>query len=245
MIKKVVRTFLEALGVEVAFKKNLWYLDAYEVQKKMVKKSNPVIFDVGASDGSVVKKYKDIYPGAQIHAFEPQPDSFATLSQLASQLKDVHCNNIALSDVKGINTFYKTNSYPSSSLLPSIRSGSFVDQHTVLAEKYDVTLNTLNDYAESHNIEYIDILKMDVQGNELNILKGGDDLLKKGRIDIIYSEVWFTAAYENQPFYEDIALYLRSFGYLPFGLYNMHYDFKLKGKNLWADAIFLKNPTNS
>ena len=241
MIKNFIRVLLDKAGVQLTLKKNLWYMDAYAVQKKIIDRKNPVIFDVGASEGSVVQLYKSIYPGASIHAFEPQPDSFAVLRKRVSGFEEVSCNNMALSDVRGEATFYKTQNYASSSLLPSIRSESFVDEHTTLAEKYNVELDTLDHYTESRSIETIDILKMDVQGNELNILKGGRELLKSGRIKVIYSEVWFIAAYDKQPFYEDIAIYLREFGYLPFGLYNMHWDLKQKGKNLWADAIFLKD----
>lgn len=241
MIKRLIKSFLDKAGVELTLKKNMWYLDAYEVQRRIITKTDPVIFDVGASEGSVVTKYKSMYPQAPIHAFEPQPDSFQKLKDVASAMKDVYCSNIALSNIQGKEIFYKTNAYAASSLLPPVRSGSFIDDHTGLAERYDVQLETLDNYTKSQSIRYIDILKMDVQGNELNILKGGEELLKNGAIGLIYTEIWFTRAYENQPFYEDIALYLRGFGYLPFGLYNLHRDLRLHGKNLWGDAIFVKN----
>ena len=60
-------------------------------------------------------------------------------------------------------------------------------------------MSTLDEYALSKGIQHIDILKMDVQGSELNVLKGAENLLKSNKIDIIYSEVWFKAAYEGQP----------------------------------------------
>lgn len=241
MVKKAIRNMLEAMNIEVSLKKNLWYIDAFEVQKRIVTKERPVIVDVGASEGSVVNKYKSIYPGAAIHAFEPQPDSFQKLKEMSSKIQGVYCNNLALSDIRGESIFYKTNSSPSSSLLTPARSGSFIDDHTEVTEKFAVRLDTLDNYAASQAIENIDILKMDVQGNELNVLKGSTRLLKEGAIELIYTEVWFTSAYEQQPFYEDIALYLRELQYYPFGLYNMHWDLKLNGKNLWADAIFTKN----
>jgi FkbM family methyltransferase len=221
MIKRLIKGFLDKAGVELAFTKNLWYLDAFEVQKKIIGKTAPLIFDVGASEGSVVAKYKTIYPAAVIHAFEPQPDSFQKLKATVSAMKEIHCSNIALSEVRGKETFYKTSGYASSSLLTPVRTGSFIDDHTGLAERYDVQLETLDNYTKSRDIANIDILKMDTQGNELNILKGGEELLKRGAIGLIYTEIWFIKAYENQPFYEDIALYLRQFDYLPFGLYNI------------------------
>ena len=226
--------------MEVTLKKNLWYLDAFEVQKRIIGKAAPVIFDAGASEGSTVTKYKSLYPAAAIHAFEPQPDSFQKLRATVSAMKEIYCSNVALSAIQGTDIFYKTSGYAASSLLAPVRTGSFIDDHTGLAERYEVRLEKLDDYAKSRNIVHIDILKMDTQGNELNILKGGEELLKRGAISLIYTEVWFIKAYEDQPFYEDIALYLRQFDYLPFGLYNIHRDLRLNGKNLWADAIFVK-----
>jgi FkbM family methyltransferase len=240
MVKKLIKSFLDKAGLELSIRKNLWYLDAFEVQKKIIGKTAPLIFDVGASDGSVVTKYKTIYPAAVIHAFEPQPDSFQNLKATTSVMTEVYCSKVALSDIQGNETFYKTSDYPASSLLAPVRTGSFIDNHHGLAERYDVQLETLDNYTRSRNIANIDILKMDTQGNELNILKGGEELLKSGAIGLIYTEIWFIKAYENQPFYEDIALYLRRFDYLPFGLYNIHRDLRLHGQNLWADAIFVK-----
>lgn len=240
MIKETVRHVLERFGIQMTLKKNLWYLDPYEIQRRIITKTDPVIFDVGASEGSVVQKYKGLYPGARIHAFEPQPDAFAILRQKTDGEKDVICTETALSDSTGKAMFHKARSGPASSLLPAVHSASFVDDHTRPAEQFEVTLETLDHYCEVRKIDRIDILKMDVQGNELNILKGGRQMLSADRISLIYSEVWFIAAYDRQPFYEDIALFLREFGYLPFGLYNMHWDLNQKGKNLWADAIFVQ-----
>src|SRR5579863_9429922 len=90
MIKRLIKGFLGKAGVELSLKKNLWYLDAYEVQRRIVGKPAPLIFDVGASEGSVVSKYKTIYPSAVIHAFEPQPDSFQNLKATTSVLKEVY-----------------------------------------------------------------------------------------------------------------------------------------------------------
>jgi len=237
----MIRKGFDSLGISFALKKNLWYLDAFEVQKRIVTADQPVIFDVGASEGSVTLKYLELYPSAIIHAFEPQPESFQQLNNRFSNSGNIYCHNMALAEKSELKKFYKTNEEASSSLLPSVQSGSFVDRHTIIAETYEVRSATLDDYCLDKGIEYIDILKMDVQGAELQVLKGGEKLLKENRINLIYAEVWFTEAYAGQPFYEDIALFLRNFGYRSFGLYNMHWDTKLNGKNLWADAIFINS----
>jgi FkbM family methyltransferase len=155
-------------------------------------------------------------------------------------MSNIYCNNLALSEKAGVQTFYKTQGEASSSLLPSAKSGTFVDHHTVLSETYEVKVDSLDNYAAANKINRIDILKMDVQGYELHVLQGAKDILSQQKVDLIYSEIWFTAAYQGQALYEDIALYLRNFGYCTFGIYNTHWDTAIHGRNLWGDAIFVK-----
>jgi hypothetical protein len=77
---------------------------------------------------------------------------------------------------------------------------------------------------------------MDIQGAELNALKGARKLLSQKNITMIVTEVEFKELYKNQPLYEDLAVYLRDYGYVLVGLYDFHY---VEGILSWADAIFL------
>lgn len=86
----------------------------------------------------------------------------------------------------------------------------------------------------------IDILKMDVQGSELDILKGASKLLQAGDIKLIYTEVCFIPHYEGAPLFDAIFQYLDSFGYSLYGIYNeMHAP---DGQLRFADCIFI-NPS--
>ena len=241
MVKAVIKKIADKMGLEVNFRKNLWYKDSWKVKEKLLAgNQRPVIFDVGACDGGTVKKYKQLFPQSAVHAFEPQPLPYKHLTSLGSIYKDLHFNNLALSDHKGQAEFTITEGYASSSLLSAAHSGTFVDTHTVKKESIRVELTTLDEYVRSKGVKTIDLLKMDVQGNELNVLKGATELLKSNNIGIIYSEVWFTTAYEGQAYFEDIALFLRAYNYKIHGLYDVSIDFANNGQALWGDVIFVK-----
>ena len=65
---------------------------------------------------------------------------------------------------------------------------------------------SLDSFCKNEQIERIDLLKMDVQGGELGILKGANQLLAQQKIDVIYSEVFFVPMYQNQPLFGEISL---------------------------------------
>jgi hypothetical protein len=115
-----------------------------------------------------------------------------------------------------------------------------VDDHTVQQQKITVRLETIDQYAQLNNIDHIDILKLDVQGSELSVLKGAAHLLGNGKIGIVYAEIWFTAVYEAQPYFEDIALFLRQYQFRTHGIYDVHFDFLHDARHLWADALFVR-----
>ncbi len=77
-----------------------------------------------------------------------------------------------------------------------------------IVEEVPVTTTRLDDM----NIEDVDLLKIDVQGSELNILQNGRELYQKA--SMIDTEAMFIQAYENQPLFSDIELELRNHGFM-------------------------------
>lgn len=80
-----------------------------------------------------------------------------------------------------------------------------------------------------------DILKLDVQGYELEVLKGAEKTLQK--VGVVQCEVEFNPLYENQPLFPAIDGFLRERGFELYDLRNLHY---LSGQLYWADAFYLR-----
>ncbi len=77
---------------------------------------------------------------------------------------------------------------------------------------------------------------MDIQGGELDALKGAASLLSQRKIGLIYTETNFVAQYVNQPLFQDLMVHLDQNGYQLQDIYNPIYG---KGSLAWCDAIYL------
>jgi len=235
-MKKLIKELLAKKGIRLNFIKNLWYLDSFILLKNLTNESNPVIFDVGACDGSSIIDFKNLFSTSNIYSFEPFPFAFENLTRLSEKYNNVYTEKIAISNKNGFSNFYVNKSHATNSLLKSKLTNSFIDVQSVNNSIIQIETKTLDSILEERNIDKIDILKLDVQGGEILVFEGAVNALREKKIKIIYTEIWFIEGYENQPLYSDIAGFLKNFGYKPFGIYNMHY--RKDGHFLWGDAIF-------
>jgi hypothetical protein len=80
------------------------------------------------------------------------------------------------------------------------------------------------------------LLKIDVQGGELDVLSGSDDLL--GCFDAVYVECSYLQMYEGQPLVEDINDWMGERGFRMSGVYNQHND-RQRGA-VQADFLFTR-----
>jgi FkbM family methyltransferase len=213
--------------------------DAFLVKKELLKKCvQPLtIFDIGANEGQTTQRYSQMFPTAKIYSFEPVPEVFSILERKFHENPQIIVNQLAVSDAVGTADFY-LHAYTSNvwnSLLPKA-SGSKIVPEDVSAVK--VPTITIDVFCDQHNINTIDLLKLDIQGGELLALKGALNMLQKGGIKLIYSEVNFCDLYEGQAMFQDIAAYLHDFGYRTYGLYNIYNP--NDGPLGWGDAIFFR-----
>jgi FkbM family methyltransferase len=244
-MKKIINRYLGKLGVEVhgtgylqSLAKGEFRKDSFIVQKELMNGRNAAtIFDVGANRGNVAAKYLEFFPNASIYAFEPFSGSYEILAKRFEQVKSVHCNTLAISDSEGVKHLYVNKNVDTNSLLKPQATGLSSDAQVANQSVVDIRTTTLDLYCSRNNIEYIDILKMDIQGGELDALKGATTLLKENRIGLIYSEVFFIEQYESQPLFHDISVFLHPFGYYLQDIYEPAYG---NGNMVWADVIFRK-----
>jgi FkbM family methyltransferase len=156
-----------------------------------------VCFDVGANKGEWSKKVKQIHPGAELHAFEPLPDVFAVLCTELEDLADKHLNKMALSDAAGRAIIFHGNERTHASLSNAVNQIDYIhnDEESII----DVT--TIDQYCWEKNIKNIDLLKIDVEGLEGKVLRGGMGMLLKSPPKLIQIEFNRHHLYENFTIY--------------------------------------------
>lgn len=149
-------------------------------------------------------------------------------------------------------TFHTLSSPLCSSLYPPNRA--VIDMFTGLEDYFNevrrdtVSTTRLDDIPE---LGSVDFLKLDVQGAELDVLKGGVKTLEDTMI--VLSEVEFVELYEEQPLFGDISSFMRDHGFMFHaivgGAYRafkpmiIHNDPNQGLKQmLWADVLFFRDP---
>lgn len=161
----------------------------------------------------------------ELHLLEPDPQAVQALGNGAqSGAKLAHVHALALAAKSGTQQLHVTSHGSMSSLLaPDLEQfvrgfGEVKNAPEWIAgmevrSKVEVQTKTLGDFVRDERIPYIDLLKLDTQGSELDILKSGEELLRAGRTGVICTEVTFFPLYEGQSWFSEIDIFLRACGF--------------------------------
>ena len=145
-------------------------------------------------------------------AFEPHPDTFKRLVDHSGSNGRFAAFNLALGDTVGMVDFFEYGSSTVNSLVPNSRHAvHFAEQ----SHRRQVQCTTLDAFCVDRGIASIDVLKIDVEGFELGVLKGAKDLLAGGRIRFVYLEYNDISA-DREAFggsLAEIDSFLRQFGF--------------------------------
>lgn len=155
------------------------------VKKQPVKKR--VIIDVGAHIGDFSIQAAKICADVPttIHAFEPLQSSYNNLKKNVKSAGNIVVHQQALGDKKCQITLYYNSRHKSKASLYRRNMRHF---NIHLSKTETVTVNTIDEFCKKNDISTIHLLKIDAEGNELDILKGGSTMIKSGKIDFIQFE---------------------------------------------------------
>lgn len=178
------------------------------ILKDYIKCPAPVLLDVGANVGKYTLSLSREFPDAKIISFEPNKNTFEILKQNVKGKAE--CINAGLgSEVKTGKIYTYSDNITSSHA--SIYSDVFEVFHE--AENIvgiDFEMITIDSFCAQRGIEDIDLLKIDTEGNELDVLKGCRKMLTGNSVKIIqfefgecdvFSRVFLRDFYEMLPNY--------------------------------------------
>jgi len=141
---------------------------------------NKIILDIGANEGYYTLFMKKYNPNANIIALEPIPKTYNILKKnvLGNKIKNVKLLKKALTDKTGKTVFEFV---PEVSAISSTNMG--LQDRPWLEKSRIKTINvdsvTLKELFQKFKLDYVDILKLDVEGSELKILENSKDILNK------------------------------------------------------------------
>jgi FkbM family methyltransferase len=210
---------------------------------------------LGAWDDYGTKEWGYFAPNLSIYGFDADADACESAN---AELEERNINWIekhiplALGKATEEKTIYVTKNPMCSSLYPP--NESYLARFSNLIElaglDYTIELDvtTLDAFCASEEIQKIDFLQIDVQGADLDVLKGATEVLQRSVL-AIQIEVEFSPLYINQPLFADVDSYLRSHNFTLFDIAPAYrsrarspiISQKRTGQLLWGDAFYFRD----
>ena len=177
-------------------------LDFFQ-QKKIIKLINNkftkpiVIFDIGAHHGETIKLFLKKLRVKKIYSFEASPNNYKVLKKkiYKNYLKKVDIYNFGIGD-KISKSYINQAVESSSSTMNELNKNSKylkrklkilnIKDNENFYRKIPIQILTLDSFIQQHDIQNIDLLKIDTEGYEFNVLKGASKYID--RINLIYFE---------------------------------------------------------
>jgi len=195
------------------------------------------VIDIGANVGDFAFTVRPLFPSANLYSFEPLPDCY---NAMLRHMRGVHrftAFNLALGDQSGELTFQRSSHAPSSSFLnmAEIHKTAFPD--SAASQCVSVKVERLDTVAPQMTITDPVLVKIDVQGYEGHVLRGGEKTIRRATLVII--ETSFEVLYEGQPLFEDVQHILFNWGFTYKGPMDQ-LRHPQDGRPLQQDSLFVR-----
>lgn len=194
------------------------------------------VVDIGANRGQFALVAVQCRPHARVISFEPLPAAAAKFREVFAGDDRVTLHEVAIGPVAGNATIHISRRDDSSSLLPITATQVALFPGTAESATAIVRLAPLREFIPAADILPPALLKLDVQGFELEALRGCEDLLD--RFAYVYAECSFVELYGGQALADEVIAWLRERGFRLRGVHNTVHD--RNGRAIQADFLFAR-----
>jgi FkbM family methyltransferase len=199
------------------------------LQKKSIVPN--LVFDVGANIGQSVLEFRQSFPEATIYAFEPIKAAFEKLSTIVDGDIKASAHQVGLSRTSGDATMTSSGHSTGNRIVRNNNNDRAVEI---------VPLKTGDDFCSERNIEYIDFLKIDAEGHDLDVVLGFRNMLISKKIKFVQVECGLARQNSIHVPFADFHSLMASFGYGFVGFFGL---VPLRGTNNmgahYGDAVFV------
>jgi|TARA_B100000073_G_scaffold121438_1_gene98729 FkbM family methyltransferase len=176
------------------------------------------VLDIGAHTGQFYKWAKSAWPYCNVFMIEANPLHQNTLLNLTANTKDEYMIS-ALGDKEREVTFYTRSDKPHTEGNSYYKEANYWDIPQLVQEE-TVTLKKLDDIFDEEKV--FDLVKMDTQGSELDILKGGKKLITKATAVIL--EVAYIEYNLGAPTSDEVIKHMNNIGFEEIMSIGEHYE---------------------
>jgi FkbM family methyltransferase len=237
---QLLNKLLRPAGVQICKKSKYravfgldWIDDAADILK--ARGITPrIIMDIGANRGQTSKRLARGFPQAEVHCYEPTPASCEVLKRNLEKFPHAKAHALAFGPEKKMARFFLRAHHETNSFLQleEPEAGSSPDSFI------DVEMQCLDDYVPRQGWSDVHVLKINAEGYDLAILKGGSKLLKEGKIHLIFTEMNFKQLYQGQGGFTELHDFLGQLGYTLVGCYETAST--ATGESLWSNGLYVK-----
>lgn len=184
------------------------------------------VFDVGANKGQFLQLTLDNIGREphDIHCFEPGKQTFEILTRSQPPSEHIRLNNAGLAKEVGEAELHYDEV---GSGLASLTKRDMVHRGIDFSQRETVTLDTVDHYCEVNQIERIDLLKIDVEGHELDVLTGAKRMFDEKRIGTVIFEFGGTSV-DTRIYFRDFWNFFQDIGFSLFRITPSGYLFQIK-----------------
>ena len=198
------------------------------------------VLDVGANVGDFARLTREVFPSAAIYSFEPLPECFAQLRAALPGDANFFPIETGIGRQDQTLDFYRSFHSPSSSFLKmeEFHKEAFPESgNGQEAAPLKIEVRTLDGLLADKKLAENILLKIDVQGFEIEALAGATQTLAMSKVVII--EMSFANLYEGQPLFHDVysEMYQRGYRFRGSLAQMLHPE---TGQIVQTDAIFIK-----
>lgn len=203
----------------------------YDLQRFMGTRSLGTVFDVGANTGQTLKGLLKYAPDAEIHSFEPTDSAFAALKATYGNRRNVHLHKMALgSRVETLQLQVRADSELNT--LVAVPSGDG-------SRTQPTEVSTVDAMLEANRISHIDLLKMDVQGWEMEVARGAARSIADHNVLFVLAEMTFRSGEREMQQFSELHDHLEGQGFALSGLYELLRYGPRKEFVLFANVLYI------